>query len=262
MQEVLAGDLPEGLPAAGWREEKAEKPKGNPEKAAALSADGGSTFPDPMQVFSYGNPIYAPLPPAPAGKKSSPNPFLPGSGTAKVRMCSHPFRMEFRQSNRSAAFIERGGAEESGEKTYLDRGRTMHTLFASIRTADDLEPALEQLYDEGVLDRKEQAEARRIVARALSHPQAWHWYDGSARLYNECSILSRKEGSPYSQVHRPDRVMDTGGRITVVDFKFGTPRAEYRDQVLGYMRLLREMGHEAVEGYLWYVYPNRIEPVK
>ena len=262
MQEVLAGDLPEGLHAAGWREEKAEKPKGNPEKAAALSADGGSTFPDPMQVFSYGNPIYAPLPPAPAGKKSSPNPFLPGSGTAKVRMCSHPFRMEFRQSNRSAAFIERGGAEESGEKTYLDRGRTMHTLFASIRTADDLEPALEQLYDEGVLDRKEQAEARRIVSRALSHPQARHWYDGSARLYNECSILSRKEGSPYSQVHRPDRVMDTGGRITVVDFKFGTPRAEYRDQVLGYMRLLREMGHEAVEGYLWYVYPNRIEPVK
>jgi CRISPR/Cas system-associated exonuclease Cas4 (RecB family) len=47
----------------------------------------------------------------------------------------------------------------------------------------------------------------------------------------------------------------------VVDFKFGKPKPEYHDQIKGYMKLLESMGHAHVKGYLWYVYPNKIEEV-
>ena len=56
--------------------------------------------------------------------------------------------------------------------------------------------------------------------------------------------------------------MSNGKRTVVVDFKFGMRKKEHADQVRTYMRLLREMGHPAVEGYLWYVSTNRTEKVK
>ena len=57
---------------------------------------------------------------------------------------------------------------------------------------------------------------------------------------------------------RPDRVMTDGERYIVVDFKFAHERDEYRQQVRSYMEKLKHMGHTNVEGYLWYVYENRI----
>jgi CRISPR/Cas system-associated exonuclease Cas4 (RecB family) len=50
--------------------------------------------------------------------------------------------------------------------------------------------------------------------------------------------------------------------MIVVDFKFGHPRPEYQEQVKEYMQLLQPMGYQQVEGYLWYVYSNKIEEVK
>ena len=52
-----------------------------------------------------------------------------------------------------------------------------------------------------------------------------------------------------------------GKEAIVIDFKFGNPREEYKDQVGLYMQLLRDMGHKDVKGYLWFVYSNKIEEV-
>mgnify|MGYP003447827766 FL=1 len=51
-------------------------------------------------------------------------------------------------------------------------------------------------------------------------------------------------------------------RITVIDYKFGDERDNYKGQVKNYMRLLRKLypGHK-VTGYLWYVKNGRTEEV-
>ena len=64
------------------------------------------------------------------------------------------------------------------------------------------------------------------------------------------------------QERRPDRVMTDGQQWIVVDFKFGSPKDEYYDQVREYMNLLTTMGHQQIRGYLWFVYANKIEEVK
>ena len=57
-----------------------------------------------------------------------------------------------------------------------------------------------------------------------------------------------------SRVLRPDRVMIGDGKVTVVDFKFGEQqKTAYHGQVRAYMEQLKRMGHQQVEGYLWYV---------
>ena len=60
---------------------------------------------------------------------------------------------------------------------------------------------------------------------------------------------------------RPDRVMSDGHAFTVVDFKFARPCGEHAEQVSRYVTQIRAMGHQQVEGYLWYVYENKIVPV-
>jgi predicted RecB family nuclease len=87
------------------------------------------------------------------------------------------------------------------------------------------------------------------------------WFSPRWTLYNECAILM-VDGEGHVQERRPDRVMSDGRQWVVVDFKFGSPKPEYHDQVRQYMQLLRQMGHEPVSGYLWYVYSNHIDEVK
>jgi CRISPR/Cas system-associated exonuclease Cas4 (RecB family) len=93
----------------------------------------------------------------------------------------------------------------------------------------------------------------------LQNPIAKDWFSGDWEVINECSIL-QNTGVEVG-THRPDRVMVKGNHVIVVDFKFGKPDNKYIGQVQGYMNLLSQMGYQKVEGYLWYVYKNHIEPV-
>ncbi len=56
--------------------------------------------------------------------------------------------IEFRQSNRSADFIQ-GIEEEESDDRFIHRGRMLHTLFSAIETAEDIDPAIERLIFEG-----------------------------------------------------------------------------------------------------------------
>jgi predicted RecB family nuclease len=85
------------------------------------------------------------------------------------------------------------------------------------------------------------------------------WYSGRWRLFSENAIIYRENGA--METRRPDRVMTDGKRAVVVDFKFAHPKAEYVSQVQSYMDLMRRMGYEEVEGYLWYVDRGRVERV-
>lgn len=166
--------------------------------------------------------------------------------------------VEFRQSNRSADFIN--GDEEDGTD-YIRQGQLLHAIFASIEKADDLERVVDQLKNEGILETAEQE--KKIIGlarRALSHPKVSSWYDGSAQLHNECAIIYT-DADGQLQTRRPDRVMVFDDQVTVVDFKFGKKKETYREQVHEYMDLLTDMGYPHVDGYLWYVYTNELEQV-
>ena len=56
--------------------------------------------------------------------------------------------------------------------------------------------------------------------------------------------------------------MTRGRRAVVVDYKFGRRDPErYRRQLREYADLLRGMGYDRTEGYLWYVKLGTIEKV-
>lgn len=177
----------------------------------------------------------------------------------QVQMESMRHDIEFRQSNRSADFIQ-GKSEDESDSRFINRGQLLHTLFSAIETEKDIRPAIERLFFEGIIDTVEKKEElEQIVLKALHHPEVQDWYSGNWDLFNECSIIYKEKG--VLQTRRPDRVMMKDGKVVVIDFKFGKENKKYNKQVKEYVDLLTQMGYENITGYLWYVENERIEKV-
>jgi ATP-dependent exoDNAse (exonuclease V) beta subunit len=176
----------------------------------------------------------------------------------QVKMVSMKHNVEFRQSNRSADFIK-GVDEKDSDMRFINRGQLLHTLFSAIATKADVDGAISRLLFEGVIGADEVDEIAALTHKALQTPEVQEWYSGRWRLFSENAIIYRENGA--METRRPDRVMTDGKRAVVVDFKFAHPKAEYVSQVQSYMDLMRRMGYEEVEGYLWYVDRGRVERV-
>ena len=179
-------------------------------------------------------------------KLKNPLKFSPES--RDVRLDSGGRLLRFRGSKGARALLGRGEGDDSRRR----RGLLLHEMFAWLATAADIEPVVRRYAREGYISEADVPGLTAFLHACLEQPAAAPWFDGSWRLFNECSILSLdKNGRPVSC--RPDRVMMKDGRTVVVDFKFGAKDDEYKTQVERYVDLLRRMGHSCVEGWIWYV---------
>ena len=131
-------------------------------------------------------------------------------------------------------------------------GIVLHGILSQVNTVDDLKEAVDAAVRDGLL-LQEDAERDYALLRGaiLSRPE---WFGPGQTSLNEVSIIGED-----GQLHRPDRVVSGPEGTVVVDYKFGAPRQQYRQQVAEYVRLYRKMGYKNVTGYLWYVPENRTE---
>ena len=195
-------------------------------------------------------------------EKASSNVFLQPSKPMTVPIDNYVSPLAFRQSNKSRDFVRSIDDEEPEDQQsiYIKMGNILHNLFSQIRTTADIDGVLRQLEFEGVLY-DEQISAPRLrtmLHSRLSNEQVADWFSDRWTLFNECTILALDPQSGQLVERRPDRVMTDGKRMIVVDFKFGKPQQTHHDQVREYAELLTSMGYANVEGYLWYVYSNKI----
>lgn len=190
---------------------------------------------------------------------TEPNPFLRPSAIIPVNIEIFTPKFTFKQSNKSQEFATVDDDEQARQNRYVQLGKVLHSVFAGIRTADDIDQALAQLEQEGILydDQITRQRLEDMIRQRITSPHVAEWFSSHWKLYNECTILL-----PNGMERRPDRVLTDGQQTIVIDFKFGHERQEYHDQVREYMDLLREMGHHNVRGYLWFVYSNQSIEVK
>ena len=165
--------------------------------------------------------------------KDSPNPFLQKITPVGINILTFDNPLSFRQSNRSKDFIALQDEEndELQQRQYIQMGSILHQVFSTIRTAADIDSALKRLQLEGVLY-DEQVTADKVAAmlrKRLQNSRVADWFSDRWTLFNECTILTVEDGNIVER--RPDRVMTNGKEWVVVDFKFGSPKDEYHDQV-------------------------------
>lgn len=215
----------------------------------------GARWSEDSHIFEYGQLMSY------QGKKlkASSNKLAQRPQALNINMVSQHPDIEFRESNRSADFIAGIDDSESSQR-FMNRGSIMHTLFASIRTKSDIEPAISCLVAEGIIGGVvSEQEIRDVVNRAFANPEIQPWYDGSWQLFNEQEIIWMTDDG--LQQRRPDRIMLRDDKIVVIDFKFGKPKRRHHEQVQTYIDLLTRMHYQNITGYLWYVDENLIEKI-
>lgn len=136
------------------------------------------------------------------------------------------------------------------------RGIVLHDILSRIGIEADIPAAVEEAVASGQIPSGERESTTRLMGEMLSEAAPYGWFAGEGETLNELSIID-SDGT----VHRPDRVMLSGGKATVVDYKFGRSSSVHRRQVKLYADLLCQMGYSSVEGYLWYAAEHRIEKV-
>lgn len=138
-----------------------------------------------------------------------------------------------------------------------EKGILMHKILSKIRFKEDSEFALHLYRKRASLLPEEFEDMRNSIMEALEDDRVKGWFAHDNHVYNERSIVSKKEKL------RPDRFFTThDGRTIVVDYKFGERHLHsYKKQVNCYMHILKECGYENIEGYVWYPIEKIIEPV-
>ena len=195
-------------------------------------------------------------------KKAEQNIMLQKPEVIGVAIEQTVARATFLQSNESRRFSLPEEEQTDGQPRFMEIGAVMHAVLSDIATSADLDRALQRLESDGLLSDSEISRSRleKLLRKRLADPRVAEWFstDSHWTLFNECNILATDEATGKSCQYRPDRVMTRGDSAIVVDFKFGTMRRDYHEQVTNYMQLLRKMGYRQVEGYLWMLYTGQI----
>lgn len=234
-------------------------------KLEGSSLDGDPSDKKAELLFSYGELEIVET----KTKKKSDNIFTPEVENMNVNMATFSNKVEFKQSNKSRDFVadddENTDDDDRKQLSYIKTGKILHYLFSTINTTDDIDTSLAQLEMDGLIEESDTniKRLRDMLHKRFSNRQVADWFSSRWTLFNECTILDYDAATDTVREHRPDRVMkdEKTGEVVIVDFKFGSPRPEYVEQVNRYKALTQNMGYHNVKGYLWFVYSNRIEEV-
>ena len=193
-------------------------------------------------------------------KEESSNPFKADVETIDCHFHYEPRPAKFRSSSKATEYIDSlGGTENTGEKQNEKKrteaqkqGILLHALFEYINTEEDIENAAKELFNNGMIKSIEEKKELIVLAhkKIKEHEE---WFKPGLKTFNECTILSLENGKMVE--HRPDRVIQKGNKMIIIDYKTGEPRPEHETQVLGYEKLLQQMGYET-ETNLWYLTPT------
>lgn len=153
----------------------------------------------------------------------------------------------------SRSYFEAKG-DHSGDRRHY--GLLMHEILASVRTADDIDDALNHYLRKGIIVGEEYTGIKEKIMNALDNPSVKDWFGEDVKVRNEKDILV-----PGGKVRRPDRIIFIKDKIIIVDFKFGNEHMVHKSQVGEYKKILGDMGYADVEAYLWYIDLSRVVAV-
>ena len=173
-----------------------------------------------------------------------------------AHFCSWPERGRLRFSPDSFDFFAEDGAA-GVDASHRIKGIVLHDILSHVTVREDLEEAVRMAVISGQLSEDQAAETQMLLETRIDSVAARGWFcKSSDRVLNEASIIDSD-----GHVYRPDRVVVSGGKVAVVDYKFGEHNPKYERQLLKYADIWRRMGYKEVTASLWFVHTGEIVDV-
>lgn len=138
------------------------------------------------------------------------------------------------------------------------RGIVLHDIMSSVAVPSDLETAVMNALNCGEITEDQVEEVLQLLEQRISEAGSKGWFPSEgAEIMNEVSLIDTD-----GQIYRPDRVVKSGDRVIIIDYKFGEHYRKYEHQMKKYAELWFRMGYPDVSAFLWYVQTGDVVAVK
>ncbi len=145
--------------------------------------------------------------------------------------------------------------QETEDAQNITIGNQVHEVLSAINTVEDLEPVLKQMQQAGELDGKSAEAVSLRIKKLFEDPLISPWFSEGYEVLNEREIWHD------NRIHKPDRILTQGKKAIVIDYKKEKEGESHHEQVRRYMKAMKALGFEAVEGHLIYVEPVIVREV-
>ena len=120
----------------------------------------------------------------------------------------------------------------------LLKGNLIHFIMGLVETKKDVENALHTLLRNGDISLDETDALKAKVDQIINHPALETYYKEGYTVKNEKDIIT-KDG----HILRPDRVVISENRATIIDYKTGKKNTRHKEQLFEYGDALHSMGY-------------------
>ncbi len=133
----------------------------------------------------------------------------------------------------------------------IEKGNLIHDILATIHTSDDLDPAITNAIEMGLIAITEKESLHNELKKILNHPELSKYYTYTIKVMNEKEIISK------GKIYRPDRIIiDQKEVATIIDYKTGEYAPIHAKQLKDYGKLLQELGYKIQHKILVYINEN------
>lgn len=129
-----------------------------------------------------------------------------------------------------------------------DYGTLLHDILAQIKTADDVDIAINQFQKVGKITNSEALNFKNILTSLVNHPQLKAYYSNNNIVYNECEMVTDTK-----QLYRLDRLILIDDKAVIIDYKTGYKKETHQMQINQYAEAVQTMNFKISAKILVYL---------
>lgn len=127
-------------------------------------------------------------------------------------------------------------------------GVLLHTALSKIKTKNDLDNAISEMLNEGMITQDEIIKLKPELTKIIQHPLITEYFTDAYTIKNESEIIDAN-----GNIFRTDRVNIHGNKAIIIDYKTGEKKSGHKKQLDEYARLLTEMNYTVTQKLLVYI---------
>ena len=129
-----------------------------------------------------------------------------------------------------------------------DYGTLLHDILAEIKTADDVNIAVNQYQKTGKISQEVALNFKDLLSGLVNHPLLKSCFSNNNTVYNECEIVTNEK-----QIYRLDRLIINDNQAIIIDYKTGKPKESHQIQINQYAEAMASLNFKIAAKILVYL---------
>jgi len=159
-----------------------------------------------------------------------------------------PYQYTNKENPNFSILTKAGLLWDTEQEAALTKGNLIHHIMGLIETKDDIDPVFIDLEQKGLINKAEVDNLKTKIHQLINHDDLEKYFQKGVIIKNEKEIITGK-----GEILRPDRIVITGNKATIIDYKTGKENTAYIEQLNSYAAAMETMGYEIEKKIITYI---------